>query len=352
MNATAVPSPTLEQVLQQMHAQQIQIMQRLDKMEQRGSESASPPATQAAQPTHAAAQAHHRAAQPRIPPPATCAGEADKLDEWFAEIDQQIAWYQFASDAEALRWATTYLRGAARDWWQTLAQKPTDYVSFGTALRKRFQPVTTAETARAKMRKLTQGSSHINTYVAQFRRLTLAVPDMSEADKLFNFLTGVRPSIAAQIRMLGVATLNDAIVSATRIGSAGEIHMLASSNHSSAQGSEAAMDISNIEGLEQETSAEGAASSTAPAGAGVPVTREDLRELLNAMREERKAPAARSQGGKQRQRGLPVVPHLSPDQVRQYMDAGKCFGCGSTEHRSRECPKRKVDGGGRVGWSK
>jgi hypothetical protein len=38
-------------------------------------------------------------------------------------------------------------------------------------------------------------------------------------------------------------------------------------------------------------------------------------------------------------------------QVQEYMDAGKCFGCGSTDHQSRKCPKRKEGANGRVSWS-
>ena len=83
-----------------------------------------------------------------------------------------------------------------------------------------------------------------------------------------------------------------------------------------------------------------------------------MQQMLAAMREFRKGPPStsapsggqRAEGGRSFQRRLPIVPHLTPDQVKEHMAAGKCFGCGSKEHSARGCPKRKMING-KPSWS-
>ena len=126
----------------------------------------------------------------------------------------------------------------------------------------------------------------------------------------------------------------------------------------SSSGFHAPMELDNIEGLEADTSA-------------APITRAELQQLvLNAVREGRgtqeghsthgthgkhskhgKHNAHGSRAGAGGFRALPIIPHLTPDQVTEYMAAGKCFGCGAKDHSSRGCPKRKVGADGRVSWS-
>ena len=294
-----------------------------------------------------------RVSGPRLPPPIAYDGSSSILDNWIAELTRQFAWYN-TPDAERVRFATAFLRGAAWDWWQHLSAdvRPISWDGFLTILRRRFQPVTTAETARAKLLQLTQGKMNVNDYVAAFRTLLVAVPDMSGADRLFQFLRGLRASTATQLRMQGVTSLDDAIEKAARIGSAVEFAHVASvssssSYASSSQPSHSAMELDNIEGLERDTD-----SSATPAAADdqAPVTQAQFREFLAAMRDARKGGVGKNNRREGRGRRLPTIPHLSPEQVREYMDAGKCFGCGSTEHRGRDCPKRKVDGNGNVSW--
>jgi hypothetical protein len=50
------------------------------------------------------------------------------------------------------------------------------------------------------------------------------------------------------------------------------------------------------------------------------------------------------------ERRLPTMKHLTPVEVKAYMEEGKCFGCAKKDHSSRECPRRKIVDG-RVTWS-
>jgi len=73
--------------------------------------------------------------------------------------------------------------------------------------------------------------------------------------------------------------------------------------------------------------------------------RQMRQQLLHAMQQQqqpssrRPAPAKQPRAGGDRR--LPVVDHLAPRQVREYMEAGKCFGCGQPGHSSRQCPQSK-----------
>jgi hypothetical protein len=303
-----------------------------------------------------AAAAPNHAAQPRglqrLPPPASFEGRATAIDDWVADLTQQMEWYATPA-GERVRFAAAFLRGAARDWYGTLGAAPASWPEMQAALRGRFQPVNSAESARAKLIALVQGKRSVNEYVDDFRRLLVRVPTMDADDRLFQFTRGLNPQIATQIRVQGVSNLDAAIAMAVRIGGLRELGACAaSSSSSSSGGSGAAMELDamdSIEGLEADTSA--------PA-ADAPVTRAEFQQLLNAMRDGRRGGASSStgsssSGGNGRRfapRGPPTIPHLTPEQVKEYMDSGKCFGCGSKDHRSRQCPKRKVGADGRVSW--
>lgn len=300
-----------------------------------------------------------RVERPRLPPPPFYSGGASALDDWFGAMEQQILWYGdgLPTDSARLVWVASFLQGPALDWWKTLVAKPATVAEFGTALRARFQPVNSAEIARAKLLTLVQGRGTVQAYVDAFRRLLVRVPDMAESDRVFQFLRGLQPAVATQLRVQGVTTVDRAIEMAVRVGSLMEHGAAASGSAAAApraSGSQAPMELDSIEGLEGDTEGAGAPNGQDDA----PVTQAQLRQMLNAMRDERRGPANRGgrgggRGGpsSHRVRGLPQVQHLSPAQVQEYMDAGKCFGCGSTEHQSRRCPKRKEGADGRVSWS-
>ena len=283
--------------------------------------------------------AANRPAAPRIPNPPLYDGRATALDDWLSALRQQFRWYDasMAADADRLRFGTTHLKGSALDWWEQLgATAPVTWADFETALRARFQPVTSAESARSKLLALTQGKSPVNDYITTFRRLVVAVPDMSEADRLFQFTRGLAPPIAMQLRVHGVATIDAAISMAARVGSLVELappHARLAVPAAAAASSND-MDLSNVEGLDGETSsAEGSA----------PVTQAQLQAMLNAMRNERASNRSKESksGGKDVAGAIGKRFKLTPEQVREHFDKGQCFNCHSTEHSSRNCPKPK-----------
>ena len=122
---------------------------------------------------------------------------------------------------------------------------------FVASLRSRFQPVSATEVARRQLDQLRQGpTQNVNDYVAAFRRLLVAIPNMDEGDRRHCFVRGLRPAIANQVLIQRASNLTQAIEIATFVGSVS----------SSAGGGlpavgDAPMELSGIEGLEPETGA-------------------------------------------------------------------------------------------------
>src|SRR5680860_1549368 len=177
----------------------------------------------------AAAAAAPRPRAPRLPPPAAFEGAASKLDDWVADMLQQFEFYGTALDADRLRFAAGFLKGSAREWWTALASaaRPATWADFVVALRTRFQPVTTAQVARAKIQSLKQGKMSIHDYNSAFRALLISVPQMDEEGRDFNYQRRLDPQIALQLQVHGINTLEAAIAMASRVGSFGDAHTAA-----------------------------------------------------------------------------------------------------------------------------
>ena len=276
---------------------------------------------------------------PRLPPPPSFDGKASTLDAWVADMEQQFEWYGAQAEGDRMRFATGFIAGSARDWWTATPQaaRPATWTAFLAALRKRFQPVTSAETARAKLAALQQGKASIHDYVTVFRQLLVAVPTMSEDDRLFAFTRGLRPAIATQLRVHGVKTTDAAIEMATRVGSLGELAGLTAAKGSAAASSSVNVEdmmLDNIEGLEASTN-EGASSASAA------VTQAQLQEILNALRTDRSPNRSYASSPKARDVTSAIGKRfkLTPEQVREHFDKNQCFNCDGIGHSSRSCSK-------------
>ena len=282
-----------------------------------------------------------RPAGPRIANPPAFEGQASAIDEWLAGMRQQFRWYGAAmsADEDRLRFASTYLKGPALDWWEHLDASPTSWADFETALRARFQPVTSAESTRSKLLALSQGRSSVHDYISTFRRLVVAVPDMSEADRLFQFTRGLAPAIATQLRVHGVTTVDAAISMAARVGSLGELAhprfgVAPAAAAAAASSGASDMDLSNVEGLDASTLE---SDSNGPASS----LQAQFQQLLNALRTDRSPNRSHASNPKGRDVTSAIGKRfkLTPEQVREHFDKNQCFNCDGIGHSSRSCSK-------------
>ena len=257
-----------------------------------------------------------------------------------------------ADDVERVKFAVAFTEGAAYDWWQHM--QPSDrqaiqtYAQLVVALRKRFQPVTTADSARAAITVLTQGKSTVHAYTMAFRRLLTPLDDMSEADRLFHFLRGLKPSIAVTVRTHGVDTLDKAISMAARVGSQGEFAAIASGGVAAANSS-APMDLDAllaVEGLEQES--DGSASSSA-SSASSPIAQQfqELLAFMKGMRSRGPPSSSSSSASKRLARdndGRVKYGDLSREEMDSRFASNTCFHCNKPNHRAAQCRLAQKEG--------
>jgi len=339
-----------QQLQQQLALMQQRVVQQ-DALVQQQQQQIAAQQLQLAVPAPASA-APARAPQPRIAAAPTFSGGAATLDVWLREMRQQCSFYQLPDDAARLVFLCAQLRGGALEWWDTLpsatrAGHSLSLIAFEAALRKRFQPVNAADSARTQLDSLRQGPRQsVHEYTSAFHRLLTSVPDMSAADQLHRYLFGLRPALQTQLRIAGVASLDAAIEAASRIGAIGQFATgsAAAAGYMPPQGDSSAMDLNevqldSIEGLEP--------SHTDPADDAAPVSRAEFRQLLNALQQQRGAAATKGDSKRapfgRGSRGPPKVQGLSPGEVRKRLDAGACFGCGQTGHRKADCPSKQLN---------
>jgi hypothetical protein len=274
-----------------------------------------------------------RAQQGKIHESSRYAGTSSDLDVWLAEMSQLSTFYGHTTDEQHLAYAVAHLKGAALQWWGTISPRPLTTAGLIRELRTRFQPITSAESARLKLRNLTQGKSDIQTYVGTFNALLVHVPTMSMDDRVFAFIHGLNEKTQAHVNEVSHTTLETAIERAVRFGSRVNAPQAARTFQAPIRSD--MMELDAIDAFNE-------MDDTAPPTAA---ELHAIREWRRAKNAPRPASTASSSSNSRRAEGapsnLPVVAHLTPTQVKEYMSAGKCFSCGDVSHQSRQCPNKK-----------
>ena len=182
-------------------------------------------------------------------------GDGD-FDAWLSRMHQLCNFYGLTTDAQHLAYAAAHLKGAALQWWSSLtAPLPTTLIDFVSRLRDRFQPITTAETARLKLRNLTQGRGGVQVYVNAFNALLVSVPTMAVDDRIFAFIHGLNERTQAHVNEIAHTTLASAIERAVRFGSRSQVAASSASSHREASSSNSTpMDLDAVSlALDEET---------------------------------------------------------------------------------------------------
>ena len=111
--------------------------------------------------------------------------------------------------------AITFLTGATLDW---AMDQPAfeSFESFKRQLSRAFAPYNHNMQARHTLRSTTQTGT-VTSYVNSFRQACMLVHDLSPAERLDRFLTGLKPSVRHHLLTYDVQTFDEAAAMATRL---------------------------------------------------------------------------------------------------------------------------------------
>ena len=96
---------------------------------------------------------------------------------------------------------TPYLRGAARQTHLRYTQLHKDdrtLANFSNKLIKQFEPVAHQKNLKIKLRDLRQTDS-LERYILRYKAIVNQIRDLSEADQLLYFRTGLKPNIELNV---------------------------------------------------------------------------------------------------------------------------------------------------------
>ncbi|XP_059625412.1 uncharacterized protein LOC132268599 [Cornus florida] len=138
---------------------------------------------------------------------------AKELENFLWDMEQYFKAARIPN-GEKVTITSMYLSGDAKLWWRTQTE---DDASAGRPrievcetlkkeLKDQFLPQNTAWIARESLKKL-KHTGTVRDYVKDFSSLMLDIRNMSEEDKLFNFMSGLQPWAQAELRRQGVRDL-------------------------------------------------------------------------------------------------------------------------------------------------
>jgi hypothetical protein len=205
----------LQQQQQQLvtaHQQNEQLRQRIAQLEVAANQRAAQ--DQQAQP----------AAAPRLPtssikamqPSSFSGGVGVNPEQWLREMERYLG-VTGAAPAAWVPFASTYLKGGASVWFNTLERRiqEGEWDEFRAEFMARFSPLDAARVARAALRKLRQ-RRNVAEYSTAFLKQIELIPDMSVADQLEHYINGLHVRLANEVDRQHPTTLQEAMNAAQR----------------------------------------------------------------------------------------------------------------------------------------
>ncbi|KAL0385887.1 UNVERIFIED_CONTAM: hypothetical protein Sradi_2983000 [Sesamum radiatum] len=169
--------------------------------------------------------AHDVGARLRIPEPKAYSGarDAKEVENFLFDMEQYFLAANVVDEARKVSTATMYLTGDAKLWWHTkYAEIQANQVRLDTwdllreAIRVQFFPENVEYNARRALRKLEHTGS-MQDYVKSFSALMLDIRDMSEKDKLFTFIEGLKLWARLELQRQRVTDLGSAMTATERL---------------------------------------------------------------------------------------------------------------------------------------
>lgn len=192
--------------------------------------------------------------------PDSFGGTRDPLavNAWLYQVSQYLNLVQVGNpdaaldDQTRISFASTFFKGTAASWWFVKVQSqtvPATWAEFEASVRNEFVPMDTLRRYRDKLRELVQHKS-VSAYLAEFRNVSLMIPNMTEDEKVDKFCVGLKPQVRLEVLKSGVQTLDEAAKIALNVDSAlygsGMFSFGGSAQPSSSHGGPQPMEIGNL----------------------------------------------------------------------------------------------------------
>jgi hypothetical protein len=193
--------------IQQLQQAMFQIQQAYDRQQQQLNEQ-----NQLLQQHRAAASnassSSSSAPLPKPNKPDTFKGTSSTALNWLYGIEQYFKATKATNDEMyMINYAAAALRESASTWWQSIERVAnennnpiTTWAQWRKVFLDHYQPMKAAEQAREKLYNLIQ-SSTVSKYIDLFNNNLLHISDMSDNDKLFQFLRGLHPDIYREVHL-------------------------------------------------------------------------------------------------------------------------------------------------------
>ena len=179
-----------------------QLRERIDQLMQERDEACN--AVPAQNPVPPQGLQHVVNLKPERPP--TYSGKRNEsLAAWLFQMERYCQLLPVPEN-NRVEFAGTFLKDHAAMWWQTAYDDIEDWNDLKEGIKAQFQPVNSAKTARAQLDSLRQRTS-VRIYNSEFRELVLQIPHMHEEDRVYQYIKGLKPSVASMVALQQPTTL-------------------------------------------------------------------------------------------------------------------------------------------------
>ncbi|XP_060673257.1 uncharacterized protein LOC125420382 [Ziziphus jujuba] len=161
----------------------------------------------------------------KVPEPRAYGGarDAKELENFLFDMEQYFRAIKSDSEETKVTMATMYLTNDAKLWWRSKYEDIKNnrciidtWDQLQKELKNQFLPENVDYIARRHLRELRQ-TGNVRDYVKAFSALMLDIRDMSEKDKLFYFLEGLKPWARTELQRQRVQDLASALGAAERL---------------------------------------------------------------------------------------------------------------------------------------
>ena len=219
--------PNMQQVVQQLgeqfqqlHQEYVIVAQQLGELRQIQQQAAPAPVTGAGNTSTV------RLKLPK-PPVFTGRNREPTPTNWGHQMETYLQANNVnLNNNDIIPYVAGYLADSALTWYRThlaevrkgLSQDFSTWSAFKEALIQRFTPISPERTARQKLVILRQTTS-VRSYAQEYNLCMLELPEMEEKDRIYRFISGLKPEIRLHVELKQPVTLSAAVELAIQVDS-------------------------------------------------------------------------------------------------------------------------------------